>query len=75
MILQGVPAGDGECWCFLVDADTFEQVKGRPPEPEDAHADTNRPHVFMLHPDDLLGTEHDGKVVVLSIEIMRRDRL
>lgn len=65
--ITGIPSGDLECWCLLVDRETFIAVKGKEPEdlagPEeehDYHSDVGRfavegsPYRYMLYPHDLI---------------------
>lgn len=69
MILVGIPSGDLECWCFLVDRKTFESVTGKKPERHNLgrFAKKGSPHKYMLYPDNLI-PEGNGKLVVLAIE-------
>ncbi len=34
VMFTGIPYGDYECFCWLVDAENFEKVMGRPPHAE-----------------------------------------
>lgn len=70
MIIHGVPSGDLECWCFLVDKETFDSVAGRKPTKLDVgrFAKKGSPYQYMLYPCQLLHDGMDGKVITLSIE-------
>lgn len=73
MIIKGIPSGDLECWCFLVDKRTFIQVTGKPPGKYDLGrlAPKGSPYRYMLYPGTLID-EYDrqlkDKVVILSVE-------
>lgn len=80
MIVTGIISGDQECWCVLVDAKTFREVKGCKPGRYDVgpFAKKGNPYRYMVYPSDLLqefvkvkdGLEmrFKGKLVVLSME-------
>jgi len=69
MILEGIPSGDLECWCFLVDRNTFINVTGRKPKQYNVgrFAKKGSPHRYMLYPESLID-DRGGKLVVLAIE-------
>lgn len=80
MILTGVPSGDYECWCFLVDRETFKAVKGKYPEDptkdETGHEMLNdvghfavpgSPYKYMVYPSDLIKVE-DNQVTTICVE-------
>lgn len=69
MILVGIPSGDLECWCFLVDRKTFVNVTGRLPEKHDIgrFAAKGGKYKYMLYPNHFV-PEDKGKPVVLAIE-------
>lgn len=82
MIIEGIPSGDLECWCFLVDRETFKRVTGEyPQEPEkDANgyemlwdvgrfAKENSPYRYMIYPHHLVGFDNRDKLVRISIEV------
>lgn len=82
MIVEGMPSGDHECWCLLVDRETFKRVKGEyPKDPEKDEsgyemrwdvgpfAEPGSPYKYMLYPHDLIGYETQGKVVEIKIEV------
>lgn len=79
MIIDGVPSGDGECWCFLVDKETYESVTGRRPTEDDlgGFAKKGSPYRYKLYPIDLLsdGIDLKGKVITLSIEALVKDNV
>lgn len=50
---EGIPSGDHECFCWAVDAETFERVTGRKPH-EDADANRFHPNMFSLYPSEAL---------------------
>lgn len=72
MILKGVPSGDLECWCFLVDKKTFIEVKGKEPEEWDVAPRAKAPYRYRLYPGEIFD-EHDrglkGKVVILAVDM------
>lgn len=72
MIVEGIPSGDLECWCFLVDAETFRRVKGEAPDEQfdvGRFSEEGSPYRYKLYPSDLIGYEKDGKVVKIMIEV------
>lgn len=85
MMITGIPSGDLECWCLLVDRATFKAVKGvepedRPGEEHEYRGDVGRfaqegsPYRYMLYPDDLFPCEHAGdpkdqKPITFTIEM------
>lgn len=70
MILVGIPSGDAECWCFLVDKKTFTKVTGKPPAMYDVgrFAAKGSPHRYMLYPDRLIPEVKKGQVIALSVD-------
>jgi len=80
MIVVGIPSGDHECWCLLVDLRTFKRVRGQKPEQYDIgpFAQKGCPYRYKLYPSDLIGEfsrgkgglvlNFKGKVVALSME-------
>lgn len=74
MILKGVPSGDLECWCFLVDKKTFTEIKGRAPGQFDVghRIPKKSPYRYKLSPVDIFDTYDrslQDKVVVLSADM------
>lgn len=83
--ITGIPSGDLECWCLLVDRETFKWVKGVEPEEiagqaHDYRGDVGRfavegsPYRYMLYPSDLIpdddcGNPEDTKPVTFTIEV------
>lgn len=72
MILTGVPSGDLECWCFLVDYRTFQRIKGTNP----CRWDLGRFRVpgsqykYMLYPSDLIkADEHKETTICIEYDI------
>jgi hypothetical protein len=71
MILIGVPSGDGECWCFLVDKKTFTAVTGKAPDKEfnvGRNASKGSRYRYMLYPDHLIPEGKGGKLIALSVD-------
>lgn len=80
MIVAGIVSGDHECWCLLVDAETFRKVKGEGPCQYDVgpFAKKGCPYRYMVYPSDLiqeftkkkgqLEMRFKGKLVAFSIE-------
>lgn len=75
MIIKGIPSGDLECWCFLVDKKTFEDIRGAAPQKYDVgrFSPKGSPYRYMLYPGDLID-EYDknlkGKVLILSVDVL-----
>ncbi len=73
--VEGVPFGDGECWCFLVTKATFERVTGREPERGDTTTlfdlIPGGEFLYRLYPGDLIGYESKGVLVKLCMEITK----
>lgn len=69
MILVGIPSGDSECWCFLVDKKTFTKVKGQPPDKLDVGRGAKKgcKYRYMIYPDHLI-PEAQGKLVAMSVD-------
>lgn len=69
MVLLGVPSGDSECWCFLVDKKTFTKVTGKPPDKHDVGrgAEKGCRYRYMIYPSNLI-PEAQGKRVALSVD-------
>jgi hypothetical protein len=72
MIIKGIPSGDGECWCFLVDKKTFMEVTGEAPKKWDlGRQRKGSPYRYMLNPATLIDQfdkQLGGKIVTLSVE-------
>jgi hypothetical protein len=80
MIVTGIVSGDHECWCLLVDARTFKEVKGEGPTWPDVgpFARKGCPYRYRLYPNDLIREfsrkngalvwNFKGKLVALSME-------
>lgn len=81
MIVTGIISGDHECWCLLVTAKTFKEVRGEGPSKEfdvGPFAKKGCPYRYKLYPSDLLreyGKGKDGlvmrfkgKLVAVSME-------
>ena len=73
MILRGIPSGDGECWCFLVDRETFKDITGKAPEEFDTHKGKGK-YKYKLYPGHLID-QYDsgltGQEVILSVEAVK----
>ena len=69
MRIEGVVSGDCECWCFLVDKETFIKVKGQKPGRFDVgrFAVRKSPYRYMIYPDNLIVDAHDGKPIDLTV--------
>lgn len=53
----GIPSGDQECWCLLVDVATFRRVQGREPDPEQdvgPFAVEGSPYRYKVYPSALI---------------------
>lgn len=71
MIIDGIPSGDCECWCFLVTKETFKSVTGKKPDRRwdvGRFAKKGSPYRYMLYPGHLIGYDDKDKLVTLSIE-------
>lgn len=72
MIVEGIPSGDLECWCFLVTKETFKAVTGEDPDEEydvGRFAKENSPHRYMIYPHHLVGFDNRDKLLRISIEV------
>ena len=70
MIVQGVPSGDGECWCFLVDKETFKRIRGKNPGKYDVgRCEKGTKYRYMVNPHDLLGWDSQGKLLEVKVEV------
>jgi len=68
MIIEGIPAGDGECWVFLVDYLTFTLVTGEEPEESDDAGPKHDPNFrYKLYPGELCCGSRNVRGI-LSIE-------
>lgn len=67
--ITGIPSGDLECWCLLVDKATFVALAGHDPEEWDhgRFAKEGSPYQYALYPHDLI-KDDDGKPVTFTIE-------
>lgn len=56
---EGEPDGDGECFCWNVDRETFVKIVGREPTKWDTlfTYDTDEVSGYRLYPSDLTGTD------------------
>ncbi len=73
--VEGIPFGDGECWCFLVTKATFERVTSREPVRGDSTSLDLIPgggFRYRLYPGDLIGYESKGALVKLCMEVTKR---
>lgn len=70
--IDGIPSGDGECWCFLVDARTFESVVGESPEEEFDSVQVGAVKMYRLYPSALIGGYANVRVR-LKIEVDQLD--
>lgn len=79
MIIKGVPSGDGECWCFLVDKKTFIELTGKPPEEYDIGRPLTKgsPYRYKVYPGTLIDQYDkglEGKVVILSVSAIEEGK-
>lgn len=75
MIVEGIPSGDLECWCFLVDKGTFKRVKGKNPDRRwdvGRFAEEGSKYRYMLYPHDLIGWDMKGKVIEVKVEVREK---
>lgn len=73
--VRGVPSGDHECFCLLVEKDDFKRVTGREPDDEldvGPFATEGSPYRYMVYPSALLGLK-DSKGKVVEIQAAARE--
>ena len=71
MIIDGIPSGDCECWCFLVTKETFKSVTGKKPDRRwdvGRFAKKGSPYRYMLYPNHLFDEGRKGELVTLCVE-------
>lgn len=70
--VEGIPSGDLECWCLLVDRKTFISIEKRKPGKFDVgrFAKAGSPYKYMIYPTQLIGESLSQKneVWVISID-------
>lgn len=57
IILNGIPSGDHECWCLLVDKETLKRVEGHEPDEDfdvGPFAPEGSPYRYKVYPCSLL---------------------
>lgn len=72
MIIDGIPSGDLECWCLLVDKKTFKAVTGEFPDEEfdvGHFAAGDSSYRYKLYPSHLVGFENKGKLLRITFEV------
>ena len=68
--LKGIISGDHECWCILVDLETFLSLRNEKPMRYDVgpFAKKGNPYRYKIYPDDL-GLGASGKLMNVRIEV------
>lgn len=78
MIIEGIPSGDSECWCLLVDRKTFIKLAKKTPDKYDIgrFAEKGSPYRYMLYPMDMLGIDYrDKSLHVITVEAVKKEKV